>query len=404
MQNFQEIQQKALHDAKSIIEKLQRIDSAEDLKESSSQLQQLQEIITFLSLAEKYREDMQDVPVQIIDNQETDYENEVLEEIEDRYIAEEEVIFNNTLNQIDESEIHHPEIGTQVFEEEAIFNNELNEIQAAEESETDPEEVVDHELSGVSSSIDNTEESPEIDSEPEIFKPEDTADYEEIDENIEVTEPEETASDEEEEEPKEAVTFTFDVAGIKDEEPVAETADSQDVPAVAEPAADQETATDERGKIVDIEREEKMIQLNAAAAEIQEQHQEEKKFKLANIKGLKKIQSLFEDDPLEEEEHVAPPAEKPEASLLKANMPTDFMEAEKPKAEFRLDLNDRISFAKMLFGGSQVEMNETINTLNSFKTLAEAKEYLSEVYYKNKWEQVDEYAQRLWSLVEHKFI
>jgi hypothetical protein len=33
-------------------------------------------------------------------------------------------------------------------------------------------------------------------------------------------------------------------------------------------------------------------------------------------------------------------------SILKSNIPTHFMEAEKLKPEFKLDLNDRIAFSK----------------------------------------------------------
>ena len=80
------------------------------------------------------------------------------------------------------------------------------------------------------------------------------------------------------------------------------------------------------------------------------------------------------------------------------------MEAEKPKPQFKLDLNDRIAFTKTLFGGSQSELNEVVGNLNSFKTLEEAKEYLSDLYYQKKWSKVDEYAQRLWILVENKFL
>ncbi|MDO4224945.1 MAG: hypothetical protein Q4C75_03525 [Bergeyella zoohelcum] len=76
----------------------------------------------------------------------------------------------------------------------------------------------------------------------------------------------------------------------------------------------------------------------------------------------------------------------------------------KQKPEFRLDLNDRIAFTKILFSGSQVQLNETVKALNDCKTLDEAQEYLSEVYYERNWEKVDEYAQRLWTLVENKFL
>lgn len=80
------------------------------------------------------------------------------------------------------------------------------------------------------------------------------------------------------------------------------------------------------------------------------------------------------------------------------------MEADKVKPEFRLDLNDRIAFSKMLFNGSQSDLNETVAHLNGFRNLEEAKEYLSDLYYERKWSKVDEYAQRLWILVENKFL
>lgn len=119
-----------------------------------------------------------------------------------------------------------------------------------------------------------------------------------------------------------------------------------------------------------------------------QQNTSEKKIKLANIRGLKP-QSLFDEETLHQLEI---PKEEP-----KAEMP-------KPRAEFRLDLNDRMAFTKMLFDGSQLELSETIRTLNTFETLDEAKEYLSDMYYDRGWDKVDEYAQRLWILVESKFL
>jgi hypothetical protein len=139
-----------------------------------------------------------------------------------------------------------------------------------------------------------------------------------------------------------------------------------------------------------------------------EQYQQEKKIKLANIKGLKAVQTLFDDDHLErvfpEEKRTSTESKEDTGSILKTNIPTNFMEAEKPKPQFKLDLNDRIAFTKTLFGGSQSELNEVVNNLNSFKNLEDAKEYLSDLYYQKKWSKVDEYAQRLWILVENKFL
>jgi len=70
---------------------------------------------------------------------------------------------------------------------------------------------------------------------------------------------------------------------------------------------------------------------------------------------------------------------------------------------FNLDLNDRITFLKMLFSGDEVEMTVTLDKLYNSKTLLEANEYLSEIYHERNWSSVDEYAQRLWALVERKF-
>lgn len=175
---------------------------------------------------------------------------------------------------------------------------------------------------------------------------------------------------------------------------------------------EEERLHEERRKIIDIpapvhHHEEKSVSQEESHHETKEHH--EKKFKLAHIKGLKAtVQSLFDDDPLEHIQekidvtHI--PEEKKAPSLQKTNLPTDYMEAEKTLPDFKLDINDRIAFTKVLFNGSQVELNQVVNRLNSYATLEQAKEYLSEVYYEKGWENVDEYAQRLWSLVENKFM
>ena len=133
----------------------------------------------------------------------------------------------------------------------------------------------------------------------------------------------------------------------------------------------------------------------------------ERKFKLANIKGLKAVQNLFDEDPLENiQQENFQMIEKPHdaGSILKTNISTDFMEAEKKKPEFKLDLNDKVAFTKLLFKGNDEELKLTIDKLNSFDNLEDAKQYLSEIYYDKDWQKVDEYAQRLWNLVENKFL
>lgn len=172
---------------------------------------------------------------------------------------------------------------------------------------------------------------------------------------------------------------------------------------LAEKEAKLKELEEKRRQIVEFSRE------NATAHEkpkeqyqAQQEDPQDKKFKLANIKGLKIAKSLFDDDHLEDLEHHQPKQDS--GSLLKNNVPTDYMEAPKPKPEFKLDLNDRIAFSQHLFDGSQSELNQVVTALNSFTSLDKAQEFLSDIYYERDWKKVDSYAQRLWTLVENRFL
>ena len=88
--------------------------------------------------------------------------------------------------------------------------------------------------------------------------------------------------------------------------------------------------------------------------EIESPESQEKKFKLSNIKGMKAVQSLFDDDPLEEMIEEEKKQEAESGRILKSNVSTDFMEA-KPRQEFRLDLNDKIA----IISGSSIRHNQT---------------------------------------------
>ena len=95
-------------------------------------------------------------------------------------------------------------------------------------------------------------------------------------------------------------------------------------------------------------------------------------------------------------------------NFVKSNLPMpsfdkNISEGISKGRDFMLDLNDRIAFTKMLFKGNQIEMNEVLAKLNTFGDLETAREYLSDIYHSKNWLSVDEYAQRLWSLVEEKF-
>lgn len=164
-----------------------------------------------------------------------------------------------------------------------------------------------------------------------------------------------------------------------------------------------------RRKIVEFSKEDHTTQsiiTEPFEDERQDESLTERKFKLANIKGLKTVQNLFDEDSLDKVlEHESEIVVKPNSgSLLKNNIETDFMEAPKKQLEFKLDFNDKIAFTKYLFNGNDAELKETIDKLNSYDKIDDAQQYLSEIYYKKNWQKVDEYAQRLWSLVENKFL
>ncbi|PIE50785.1 MAG: hypothetical protein CSA38_01430 [Flavobacteriales bacterium] len=113
--------------------------------------------------------------------------------------------------------------------------------------------------------------------------------------------------------------------------------------------------------------------------------------KLPKVPKIKLKNTLFEEHEIE--------VKSEEQIIKKEELPIN----EPKKQSFKLDLNDRIAFTKVLFNGSQLELKETIDVLNSFEKIEQAQEYLSEVYYQRNWEENEEIAQRLWSLVENKF-
>ncbi|MDO3424693.1 hypothetical protein QWT87_07295 [Chryseobacterium sp. APV1] len=309
----------------------------------------------------------------ILANSEPENDEEISEEIFNDSKTEEEVIFNHQLNEIDE------------------FENEISDNRGDILNDFDEEEKIQNNYQ-----YKNEEESEKI---PSIF------DGEVLDENEEilVEENDNQYSSRTMMEQGELATDTSNAENIVNEiKNEASVEEKQETSVLAE--------INDRRKIVEINKpvsEEKEYLKSDESFENLEAYHHDKKIKLANIKGLKAVQSLFDDDHLERvSTEKTIPVEKKEdpGSILKTNIPTEFMEAEKKKPEFKLDLNDRIAFTKTLFGGSQTELNEVVNNLNSFRTLEEAKEYLSDLYYAKKWSKVDEYAQRLWILVENKFL
>ncbi|TZF92730.1 hypothetical protein FW781_20275 [Chryseobacterium panacisoli] len=492
MQNIQDLKEKIFFESMNIIDNLDKINNVDELLSKQDLVDELANRISFLKLLEKNIEYfVTDHPAQYPDNQhisfasgETEHYdkgNEVTEEeaifnnelneIDENEIfstgsEEEEAVFNNQLNEIVENEFHENMVSfveegyeektaeiiqeqtsdRETLEEEAIFNNQLNEIDENEISEEQRAVLsfVDEEKILADSAPDSDEDlnedlfHHEVTEEEAVFNNQLNEMDEQDEENNEQESKKETDVNDTKAPVTEIIPSIFDTETLEDEilieeneeqfvasnisieqgEMVTETSNVENVLSEIKNDHSVEEIKEEsilaevydRRKIVEIDKpsaEETEKHPSDESFENLEEYHQEKKIKLSNIKGLKAVQSLFDDDPLEREfpNEKEPVAEKEDTgSLLKSNIPTHFMEADKQKPEFKLDLNDRIAFSKMLFEGSQTDLNDTVFQLNQFKTLEEAKEYLSDLYYERKWNKVDEYAQRLWILVENKFL
>ena len=331
MQNLQDLQEKIFFESKTILETLSRITTKEELLAKQDLFAEITDRIAFLRILEKNRELFSSAsPV-------------IRFEEEDPGSAAPNEIMSPDFAGFDDSTMEED-----VIEEEVMFTNELNEI----ENEEATAETMQ--------SLDDAIEFGMEEAEEEIL------------------------------------------AEIVTEQTYAER--------VTQKEKEFLELEERRRKIVEFKKEEV---IHPPQNEIFHEtdhphHHSEKKFKLAHIKGLKVVQNLFDEDPLEkieeEDKAVMHDKNRDSGSILKTNIPTDFMEAEKKKTEFRLDLNDKVAFTKLLFKGNDEELKYTVDKLNSFDNLEDAKQYLSEIYYQKDWKKADEYAQRLWNLVENKFL
>lgn len=332
--------------------------------------------------------------------------NDQLDEIEEEESSEEiskvlsfvdeERILENSVPE-DENDMDEEIFDQKVTEEEAIFNNQLNEIEEFENQISD--EVVANNFEEEEQILKNYDSAQAhyaaAEKIPSMFE------SEELDDEILIEESEnESVSSDFKYDEDEIITENSNVESILTE--IKKETETEEEKVLVNEDTD-------RRKIVEIDKPTSESEKPASDESFEnlEAYRQEKKIRLANIRGLKNIQTLFDDDPLEREipqEKPAPVVKEESGSLLKTNIPTDYMEAEKQKPEFRLDLNDRMAFTKLLFGGSQTDLNQAVTELNRCRNLEEAKEYLSELYYDRKWNKVDEYAQRLWILVENKFL
>ncbi|TDX84571.1 hypothetical protein [Epilithonimonas xixisoli] len=455
MQNLQHPYEEIFGEIHILLAELSNSDSYENLLTKENQLNELYQKFSFLKISNEFGfSPATNEVLEVIDNQETNLDSNLIsvEEFEDEnkvaeiIVAETEVhdIFDDvpeveevhSFKEIDEQE-HSQENAVEKVSNFAEIQSQENEVE--EEFQSDEISVLEDEsIDEVSSfseidseeneSVEEVSNFAEIDSEEEEIEEEIQAEEsqfvenesvesvsnfneinsednkveEKIEENEFVSEIEENLLQDSSQklEPMQDSQFSF---AMNREEVQAPKEDDYEA-RLAEKEAKLKELEENRRKIVEFSKEntqpkEKSEQVYESSND--EEHHD-KKFKLANIKGLKIAKSLFDDDHLEEVEKPAPV--QTSGSLLKNNVPTDYMEAPKPKPEFKLDLNDRIAFSQHLFDGSQSELNQVVTVLNSFTSLDKAQEFLSDIYYERDWKKVDSYAQRLWTLVENRFL
>ena len=392
MQNWRESYDKVFEEMKNLLSELSKSDTYEDILTKENEINQLYQKFSFLKVSQNFELSSTEIePLQIIENQLTNSDSNLIsvedfeEENKVAEIVVEETEVHDIFDDVPEVEEVHSfaEIDAQedLVEKQVLENEAVNEI-----IEVQNEEQIDEVISEISTPINVTEDI-----------------INESQETIETQTPEEILLEEATEklEPMQDSQFSF---AMTKEEPIAEVSNNDYEARLAEKEAKLKELEENRRKIVEFSKENTQPKENTQKVyESQTQAEShDKKFKLAHIKGLKIAKSLFDDDHLEEEEKPVPV--QTSGSLLKNNVPTDYMEAPKPKPEFKLDLNDRIAFSQYLFNGSQSELNQVVSILNSFNSLEKAKEFLSDIYYERDWKKVDNYAQRLWTLVENRFL
>ncbi|GGG45234.1 hypothetical protein [Epilithonimonas arachidiradicis] len=408
MQNLQDTYKKIFAEIKILLSELAESDSYEAILNKENEINQLYQKFSFLKISQKFDYSSIEIePLESIDNQSTNVNSDLLsvEKFEDENKVAEIIVEETEVHDIFEDvpeveEVHSfAEIDAQEnLVEETVFENE---IVGQTEEKNQLNEIIENEIE-----VGNqNEEFKEQISETELVNEIEAQNYhEEIVEAVEEIEAEEEKLLEEPAEKLEPMQDSqFSFAMTKDESNAGNSQDDYET-RLAEKEAKLKELEENRRKIVEFSKENtqpKEKSQQVYESQNQEEHHD-KKFKLANIKGLKIAKSLFDDDHLEEVEKPAPV--QTSGSLLKNNVPTDYMEAPKPKPEFKLDLNDRIAFSQYLFNGSQSELNQVVTVLNSFNSLDKAQEYLSDIYYERDWKKVDNYAQRLWTLVENRFL
>ncbi|AQW90577.1 hypothetical protein [Elizabethkingia anophelis] len=380
MQNSHDIQDRILEDVKKIASDIASVESMAGLITNYQKVQELYEKVAFLKMLEVESIDIHqrknELEAMIEANPAHDKSEEALEkerEVEAEF--EEDLSKDEASAEIADEEIPTEKVNAVVPKTENIIENDYSEeeeyVNTLEKDQHEsPEEIVaeDEQTEPVAETEEICEESKE---------------------DASITETEPVITEEE--------TVVAVAAAAAEEGRGNETETTEEAISTEEEHADEEK---EVAKEPEYQIKELFVREEEGSAQMDEEAAH--KVKLASIKGLKpisreEITNITENNEVPEKANQYVNTEE-NTAFTPTNANTSVQ-----TGQFRLDLNDRMAFLKKLFNNDEVEMKYVLERLNEARTLDDAKEYLSDLYYDRDWKPVDEYAQRLWSLVESRF-
>lgn len=380
MQNSHDIQDRILEDVKKIASDIASVESMAGLITNYQKVQELYEKVAFLKMLE----------VESIDIHQRKNELEAMIEANPAHDKSEEALEKER-------------------EMEAEFEEDLSKDEAsAEIAEIADEEIPTEKVNAVVPKTENIIEN-DYSEEEEYVNTLEKDQHESPEEIVAEEEQTEPVAETEEisEESKEDASITETQPVITEEETVAEEEEEEgrgnETETTKEAISTEEEHADEEKEVAkepEYQIKELFVREEEGSAQMDEEAAH--KVKLASIKGLKpisreEITNITENNEVPEKENQYVNTEE-NTAFTPTNANTSVQ-----TGQFRLDLNDRMAFLKKLFNNDEVEMKYVLERLNEARTLDDAKEYLSDLYYDRDWKPVDEYAQRLWSLVESRF-
>ncbi|MCT4031994.1 hypothetical protein HZQ14_01020 [Elizabethkingia anophelis] len=389
MQNSHDIQDRILEDVKKIASDIASVESMAGLITNYQKVQELYEKVAFLKMLE----------VESIDIHQRKNELEAMIEANPAHDKSEEALEKEREVEAEfEEDLSKDEASAEIAEiaDEEIPTEKVNAVVPKTEN------IIENDYSEEEEYVNTLEkdqhESPEeIVAEDEQTEP--VAETEEIceesKEDASITETEPVITEEE--------TAAAAAAAEEEEEEEEEEGRGNETETTKEAISTEEEHADEEKEVAkepEYQIKELFVREEEGSAQMDEEAAH--KVKLASIKGLKPISreeiiNITENNEVPEKANQYVNTEE-NTAFTPTNANTSVQ-----TGQFRLDLNDRMAFLKKLFNNDEVEMKYVLERLNEARTLDDAKEYLSDLYYDRDWKPVDEYAQRLWSLVESRF-